>query len=85
MRGNPCYGNRRAGIGIRTGKETRPLVEDNHCYANEMSGIGVEEARQQIDESAFSASIWSDDCQRFPVINTEADVAQDGLRRNIAE
>ena len=43
LRKNRCYGNRRAGIGIRTGAETTPVVEDNDCYENEMAGIGTED------------------------------------------
>ena len=55
--GNWCHGNRRAGIGIRTGADTRPLVQGNRCYENEMAGIGVRDeassrpgARQMLGE-----------------------------------
>jgi parallel beta-helix repeat protein len=43
VRGNTCYKNRRAGIGIRTGEDTAPIVERNECYENGMAGIDVEE------------------------------------------
>jgi hypothetical protein len=42
VRGNKCYRNRRAGIGIRTGADTSPVVEDNECYGNDMAGIGCD-------------------------------------------
>ncbi len=40
---NKCFKNRRAGIGVRTGSTTRPIIEDNDCFENDMAGIGARE------------------------------------------
>jgi serine/threonine-protein kinase len=48
VRNNVCYENRRAGIGIRTGAATRPVVERNECRDNGMAGIGVEEKAEPV-------------------------------------
>jgi parallel beta-helix repeat protein len=47
MRGNKCYRNRRAGIGIRM-ESTAPVVEANECYENEMAGIGCRDGATPI-------------------------------------
>ena len=31
------------GIGVRTGNDTKPLIENNDCYENDMAGIGARE------------------------------------------
>ena len=45
---NHCYGNRRAGIGVRSGQDTCPVIQDNDCYSNGMAGIGAEKESQPV-------------------------------------
>ncbi len=39
------------GIGVRTGAETRPIIEDNDCFENPMAGIGAEEEVSPVTRS----------------------------------
>ena len=54
MRGNKCFKNRRAGIGIRM-EDTAPVVEANECYENEMAGIGCRDGASPILRTTSAA------------------------------